>query len=175
MSRQLLFAALFCCVFSGSALSQTSKQSDLVRLCNRVVEIKELPIKGASGIDAAYDAIVAAGETIVPCLIDKIADTRLMRDPRCPPLSDQTTVGDVAYFVLTRITKLNFVELLPGNIQTKYKNDGAYAYHDYMAQKGARRQLQSKVRHWWRQKTTIRGDAKRSHRAAGLRFRAETA
>jgi hypothetical protein len=155
-SRQLLFAALFCCVFAGSALSQT-KQPYIVRLCNRVAEIKQLPMKGDPGIDAAYDAIVAAGETIVPCLIDKIADTKLMRDPRCPPFSDQTTVGDVAYFVLTRITKLDFVELLPGNIQTKYKNVGAYAYHDYMAQKGARRQLQSKVRKWWRQKqTTIR-------------------
>jgi hypothetical protein len=143
-------------VCTGSALSQTSKQSDIVRLCNRVAEIKELPMKGDPGVDAAYDAIVAAGETIVPCLIDKIADTRPMRDPRCPPFSDHTTVGDVAYFVLTRITKLNFIELLPGNIQTKYKNEGAYAYHDYMARKGARRQLQSKVRKWWAAKTTTR-------------------
>jgi hypothetical protein len=95
---------------------------------------------------------VAAGETIVPCLIDKIADTRPMRDPRCPPLSDQTTIGDVAYFVLIDITKLDFIELLPEKIQTKYKNEGAYAYHDYMARKGARRQLQLKVRKWWRQK-----------------------
>jgi len=152
MNRQLLYAALFCCLCTVSALAQTSKRSDLVRLCNRVAEIKELPMKGDRGIDAAYDAIVAAGETIVPCLIDKIADTRPMRDPRCPPLSDQTTIGDVAYFVLIDITKLDFIELLPEKIQTKYKNKGAYAYHDYIVRKGARRQLQLKVQKWWRQK-----------------------
>jgi len=152
MNRQLLYAALFCCLCTVSALAQTSKQSDIVRLCNRVAEIKELPMKGDRGIDAAYDAIVAAGETIVPCLIDKIADTRPMRDPRCPPLSDQTTIGDVAYFVLIDITKLDFIELLPEKIQTKYKNEGAYAYHDYIVRKGARRQLQLKVQKWWRQK-----------------------
>ena len=122
MNRQLLYAALFCCLCTVSALAQTSKRSDLVRLCNRVAEIKELPMKGDRGIDAAYDAIVAAGETIVPCLID--------------------------------ITKLDFIELLPEKIQTKYKNEGAYAYHDYMARKGARRQLQLKVQKWWRQKQT---------------------
>jgi len=152
MNRQLLYAALFCCLCTVSALAQTSKQADIVRLCNRVAEIKELPMKGDRGIDAAYDAIVAAGETIVPCLIDKIADTRPMRDPRCPPLSDQTTIGDVAYFVLIDITKLDFIELLPEKIQTKYKNKGAYAYHDYIVRKGARRQLQLKVQKWWRQK-----------------------
>ena len=138
MNKQLLFAALLCCLFTGSALAQTSKQADLVRLCNRVAEIKELPMKGDRGIDAAYDAIVAAGETVVPCLIDKITDTRPMRDPRCPPFSDHTTVGDVAYFVLSDITKLDFIGMLPEKIQTKYKNEGAYVYHDYVARKGAR-------------------------------------
>ena len=154
MTFQKIIICLFtlACVCTGSASAQTSKQADLVRLCNRVAEIKELPMKGDRGIDAAYDAIVAAGETIVPCLIDKIADTRRMRDPRCPPLSDQTTIGDVAYFVLIDITKLDFIELLPEKIQAKFKNEGAYAYHDYLARKGARRELQLKVRKWWLQK-----------------------
>ena len=59
--------------------------------------------------------------------------------------------GTADYFVLIDITKLGFIELLPEKIQTKFKNEGAYAYHDYMAQKGARRQLQLKLQNWWRQ------------------------
>jgi hypothetical protein len=151
MPRQVPLLALFLCLSAGSAFSQSSKQSDIVRLCKRVAEIKELPMKGYPGVDAAYDAIVGAGETVVPCLVEKITDTTPMRDPRCPPFSNRTTVGDVAYFVLTDITKLDFIELLPADIQRKYKTEGAYVYHDYIDRKGARGQLRSRVRQWWRQ------------------------
>ena len=108
-------------------------------------------MKGDPGVDAAYDSIIAAGEAIVPCLILKITDTTPMRDPRCL-FSERTTAGDIAYFVLIDITKLDFIELLPPEIQKQYKAQGAYAYHDYISRKGARRQLQSKVREWYRQK-----------------------
>jgi len=111
-------------------------------------------MKGTSGIDAAYDAIVGAGETVVPCLIQQVTNTTRMSDPRCPPLSDRITVGDVAYFLIADITKLDFIELLPPDVQRKYKTDGAYAYESYIRRKGARSQLQSRLLAWYRQKTS---------------------
>jgi hypothetical protein len=153
MAKQILLLILLLSLGACNAFSQAPNvlSADARRLCNRVAEIKDLPMKGDPGVDATYDALVAAGETVVPCLIEKIADTSRMRDPRCF-FSEKTTVGDVAFFVLTDITKLDFVELLPTDIQEKYKTQGAYAYHDYIRRKGARRQLQSKVREWYRRK-----------------------
>ncbi len=121
-------------------------------LCNRVAEIKALPHYDESGVDAAYDALAEAGEAVVPCLIEKITDTTIMPDPRCPGISTETKIGDVAYFVLVRITKIGFIELFPADVQEKYKTEGVYAYHDYIERKGKRKQLQSKLREWYRQK-----------------------
>ena len=152
MARQISLVALFICLCAATAFSQLQKPSNVARLCERIAEIKELPIKGDAGVDAAYDAIVGAGETVVPCLIRQVTNTRRMRDPRCPPFSDRTTVGDVSYFVLVDITKLDFVALLPPDVQRKYKTDGAYAYETYIRRRGARRQLQSRLLAWYRQK-----------------------
>lgn len=149
--RMLLLALFFCCC-AGNAFSRPQNVSDPARLCNRVAEIKDLPMKGDAGVDGAYDALIAGGEAVVPCLIQKITDTTPMRDPRCPRFSGRTTVGDVAYFVLVDLTKLDFVELLPVDIQRSYQTQGAYAYEDYIRRKGARRQLQARLRVWYRQR-----------------------
>lgn len=108
-------------------------------------------MKGEPGVDAAYDAIVGAGTTVVPCLIRQITNTQRMRDPRCPPFSNRTTIGDVSYFVLIDITNLDFIELLPPDVRRKFKTDGAYAYEAYISRKGARRQLQSRLLSWYQQ------------------------
>jgi hypothetical protein len=155
MARQISLVALFLWLCGGTAFAQSQKQPDVAQLCKRIAEIKELPMKGDSGVDAAYDAIVAAGETVVPCLIRQVTNTQRMRDPRCPRFSDRTTVGDVSYFVLVDITKLDFIELLPTDVQQKYKTDGAYAYEDYIHRKGARLQLQSRLLAWYRQKHSL--------------------
>jgi hypothetical protein len=152
MARQIPLAGFLICFCAGAALSQSHLQSDTARLCQRVAEIKELPIKGDPGRDAAYDAIVGAGESLLPCLIKQVTNLRRMRDPRCPPLSSQTTVGDVSYFVLVDITKLDFVEMLPPDVQRKYQTEGAYAYETYIRRKGSRRQLQSRLLAWYRKK-----------------------
>jgi hypothetical protein len=154
MTKRILFLTLSLCFCTGSAFSQASKSSDAIGLCKRVSEIKELPMKGDRGVDPAYEAIVGGGETVVPCLIKEITDTTPMRDPRCPSISNRTTVGDVAYFVLADLTKINFMALLPADVQSRYKTQGARVYHEYIRRKGARRQLQSKVREWYRRNKT---------------------
>ena len=151
MVRQISLLTCFLCLSAGSVFSQSRTPRQIARLCNRVAQIRGLPLKADFGGDAAYQAIVGAGETVVTCLIQKVTDTTPMHDPRCPPIA-RTTVGDVAYFVLTDITKLDFVELLPADVQKNYETYGAYAYHAYIRRKGARRQLQSRLLAWYRQK-----------------------
>lgn len=124
---------------------------DLEALSNRVSEIELLPYEKQSGIDEAYDALIEGGEPVVPYLIDKITDTTIMPDPRGTHVTDQTTVGDVAYFVLIDITNLDFNEMLPDKVKQKSKTEGVYAYHEYIEKKGSRKQLQSKLREWYRQ------------------------
>lgn len=124
----------------------------ITALCNRVSEIKELPHYDESGVDEVFDELFKAGEAVVPCLIEKIADTKIMPDPRCPHITDETRVGDVAYFVLVSITKIKFDDFFPYEIKEKYKTEGVYAYHEYIERKGSRKQLQSNLREWFRQK-----------------------
>lgn len=152
-SIKLLFVFLIFC--SVNAFSQTKKitQAEANALCNRVSEIKELPYDYTEkGVDVVYDLLFDAGESVVPCLIEKIADTTIMDDPRCPRISRETKVGDVAFFVLVRITEIKFIEFFPVKVQEKYKTEGVYAYHDYIERKGKRKDLQSKLRNWYQQK-----------------------
>ncbi len=155
MAKLILMLVLFFCAGHCNVYSQSGNLSsaDARRICNRIAEIKTLPMKGEPGIDAAYDAIVGAGAAVVPCLIQNITNVTPVRDPRCL-FSEKTTVGDIAYFVLVDITKLEFAELLPLAVQKKIQSNGVYAYHDYVRRKGARSQLQFKVREWYRRKHT---------------------
>ncbi|MBK8812467.1 MAG: hypothetical protein IPN69_17295 [Acidobacteria bacterium] len=147
----ILFFGL--CAVNTFSQSQNLSFRDAKALCNRVSEIKEFPRGwGEKGVDPAWDALVDAGEAVVPCLIDKITDTTVMPDPRCPRFTDELKVGDTAYFILVNILKIGFVELLPIDVQEKYKSEGAYAYHEYVERKGKRKELQSKLREWYRKK-----------------------
>lgn len=151
MARSTIFLALLFGLFAGNAFSQSQTVSvpEAQALCDRIAEIKELTDKVESGADAVYDEIVNAGEAVIPCLIEKVTDTTIMRDPRCPTISTATKVGDIAYFVLAIITKMSFTEFLPPDVREKYKTKGVYAYHDYIEQNGKRKELQSKLREWY--------------------------
>lgn len=151
-SITLLIFIFGLCVANAFSQSQTVSLREAQALCDRIAEIKELTDKVESGVDAVYDEIVRAGEAVIPCLIEKITDTKTMRDPRCPTISGATKIGDVAYFVLVMITKIGFIELFPADVQEKYKTTGVYAYHDYIEQKGKRKESQSKLREWYQKR-----------------------
>ena len=137
---------------SNSASQEQSASSPLnaQALCNRVSEIKMLPVKGEQGIDLTYDSLIAAGDSVVPCLIDKVIDTTPMADPRGTHKVD-TRVGDVAYFVLVDSTKIDFIAPLPPEIQKAYKHDeGVYAYHRFVEKPENRLKLQQNLRDWYK-------------------------
>jgi hypothetical protein len=123
-------------------------------LCNRISEIKALPVKDEITDDPSYNALVEAGEAVLPCLIEKITDTTEMPDPRQVPKSPDvvTRVGDVAYFVLIRIVKVNLVEFLPSDVQQEYKEEGMYAYFKFVERQESRQRLQDELREWYRKK-----------------------
>lgn len=151
------FRSIFCLVIlcAGVSYSQTTKSGlpNSSELCQRLAQIKEFPHSNdTTDLDPAYEALYRAGEVVVPCLIDKISDVTVVTDPRCPRIFQETKVGDLAYFLLVRITNIKFDEMLPVSIQKKYRVEGVYAYHDFIERKGARQRLQSKLRDWYRQR-----------------------
>lgn len=149
-SYLLLFLLIFVCAFN--AFAQKTENA----LCERVSEIKSLPQYNEKGVDAVYDALAEAGERVVPCLIEKVADKTIMTDPRCPHITDKTRVGDTAYFVLVTILDIKFEQFLPSDVQEKFKTEGVYAYHDYIDKKKNRATLQTKLREWYLKKQSAK-------------------
>ena len=119
--------------------------------CNRISEIKTLPFYDEEVDDPAYNALIAAGEKVIPCLIEKVNDTTPMPDPRQAPKVD-TVIGDVAFFVLLNTTKVDLMKLLPPEVQKKFDEEGVYAYFRYTENKNNRKKLQEKLYEWYRDK-----------------------
>lgn len=116
-------------------------------LCDRLREIKTRPMKDEPVDDPAYKAIKAAGEAVVPCLIEKVTDTTRMLNPVSEP-HPEITVGDLAYFLILEITGLDFLELLPQKVKVEYKAEGAPAYYRYVAVTSHRIALQQRLKAW---------------------------
>lgn len=148
MKRNLKASCL--ALFIAVALQQANAQN----LCDRVSEIRVMPFKDERVNDAAYNALIEDGESALPCLIAKVTDTREMRDPRQAPgyAGVETRVGDVAYFMLVRIAKFDFIGMFPAKVQERYKTEGVYAYFEFVQKKRNRAWLQRKLNEWYRSK-----------------------
>lgn len=126
--------------------------SELKLTCEQVRQIKTFPFKGEEGVDASYDSLIKAGDSLIPCLIDKITDTTPIPDPRQAPKFPDVKVGDVAYFVLVDIAKIDFIEFFPANVREAYKQEGVYAYFRFVEKQANRKKLQDNLRAWYREK-----------------------
>ena len=146
-----------CAGCTSSALNSVPQKTlasadDADLLCARVAEIKSMPFKDERVDDAAYHALINVGEDVLPCLIEKVADATPMKDPRGIPGPTDTRVGDVAFFVLIDIAKLDFDSMMPPEVKIRLKEEGVYAYHKFVSQEGNRKRFQSSLREWYRQK-----------------------
>ena len=144
-----------CAGCTSSALNSTPQKTlasadDPDLLCARVAEIKSMPFKDERVDDAAYNALINADEDVLPCLIEKVADATPMKDPRGIPGPTDTRVGDVAFFVLIDIAKLDFESMMPAEVKSKLKEEGVYAYHKFVNEEGNRKRFQSSLREWYR-------------------------
>ena len=119
-------------------------------LCDRVPQIKILPFKGEQGKDATYDSLMVAGDAVIPCLIDRVTDVTPMQDPRESLKFEDTRVGDIAYFVLTDITGMDFTAPLPTRVKREYKDEGVYAYFRFVEKLENRQKIQNALRAWFK-------------------------
>lgn len=146
------FVFVILTAMSTFAYSQNRATSNkkIASLCLSVKQIKELPHdRNEKGVDKTYDKLREAGVSVAPCLIDNIMNTKIMPDPRCPGISNATTIGDVSYFVLVDILNHLVEDFLPSYVQEAFKTNGVYAYHEYIDRPGARDELQRKLRNWF--------------------------
>ncbi|HEU4433565.1 MAG TPA: hypothetical protein VFR51_09225 [Pyrinomonadaceae bacterium] len=120
--------------------SPSPSPQDVASLCDSIKDIEELPFKDDRPVaDPAYNALAAVGEDAIPCLIRKITDETVMKDPRQAPKVGNLAVGDTAFFVLTRVAKIDqagFVELLPPEVRKAYEGgEGINGYFRYNRRK----------------------------------------
>lgn len=136
-----------------ATISERSREAEA--LCSRIKEIKRLPFRN-EGPAANYDYFgeVYAGlrklaGKAAPCLIERIADTARMPDPRQAPTVASVAVGDVAFWILADITDLPYDEMFPSELRERFRSEGVYAYFDWVKKKKNRRLLQKNVRSWY--------------------------
>jgi hypothetical protein len=140
---------------SGHAEARISKKappqgkSDEEAVCKRLSEVKELPFKDESVNDEAYNDILGRGRAAIPCLIGEITNTTRMKDPRSAPIYLDFRVGDLAFFLLVRITNIPFEEMLPNSVKSRIKDEGVYAYFDHVKRTTNRKALQARWKAWW--------------------------
>lgn len=146
----LIFVAFIIFGFQTFCFAQIENSKNL---CANISKIKILPRHDEKIEDEAYNDLLEIGKKAIPCLIERITDTTKMEDPRCPKITNDFVVGDMAYFVLYRIAKFGFVEMLPPDVRESYKTKGVYAYHIFVDQKGNRKFLQKTLKKWYSQRT----------------------
>jgi hypothetical protein len=132
------------------------KPEDLALLCERIKEIKMLPLKDEPVDDPVFNALRAAGDDVVPCLIRKITDETEMPDPSQAPKVGAVSVGDVAFFLFGHLNKASFEEhfaLLPPEVQRAYKSDeGVYGYFRTINRHNNRQKFQAALTKWYEKK-----------------------
>jgi hypothetical protein len=117
--------------------------------CDRLAEIKTMPLKGESVEDEVYNGLMKMSDSAVPCLIDQLTNAKKTPDPRKTPIYSETTLGDVALFVLLDITKVPVEDVFPKAIMTKWEDQGIYAYFAFVESKGNRRIIQHNFKSWY--------------------------
>jgi hypothetical protein len=117
-------------------------------LCERVKEIRILPMKGEPVQDDAYNVLKANRHAVLPCLVEKLTDTTQVPDPRKAPKYAKVTVGDVALFLIVEFGDVELTQFLPDSVKGQFDAQGIYAYFDYVADVEHRKTIQKEAREW---------------------------
>jgi hypothetical protein len=72
-----------------------------------------------------------------------------MKDPRSAPTYLDFRIGDLAFFLLVRITEIPFEEMLPNSVKSRIKDEGVYAYFEHVKRTDNRKALQARWKAWW--------------------------
>ena len=107
-----------------------------------------MPFQNEHVDDEVYNQVVAKGQAIVPCLVEQLTNGTKMADPRSEPTVADFRVGDLAFFLLLRITNVPFEQMLPNSVKDKLKEEGVYAYFKYSEDPANRAALQRRWKAW---------------------------
>jgi hypothetical protein len=131
-------------VFAASTIQANVCDEHLLR-------INYIPFEGESGVDAHYDALMAARRSAVPCLIANVTNTRRVHNPRPIPAGAPTMVGDVAVYLLGEVSGLEPIKLLPRKYRDLYGEMGVVVMDKYLHDRRSNpRTLQRRLWHWYR-------------------------
>jgi len=120
-------------------------------LCDHLADLKHMAWNGQgySG-DAVYDGLKRNAYYAIPCLTDKITDTRPAENPTGAPFWAGLTyrVGDKAVLMLTDINNMYWPKgMLPKKYELMFKDEGMFSYYFYVDEvPNARKDVQR----WWR-------------------------
>ena len=150
MKKIFIVITVLFCVFTGTAYCDDgddyNRRIGEKLFCNKLEEIKIIPIKKEPVNDPIYNGLRVMGQLAIPCLIDKITDVSTMKDPRSVPGSGIAYVGDVAFYILLDITNKKYTDFLPEPYKAKSKEQGIYAYYEYVENIKNRYELQRKLK-----------------------------
>jgi len=147
----LLFALVVLCgSLSLSARSQEAATSgpEASHLCKRLSSVRHMPFQNEHVDDQVYNEIMAKGSAMTPCLVKQLTNRTKIRDPRSEPTVADFRVGDLAFFLLLRITGVPFEQMLPEAVKAKVKEEGVYAYFRYTDVPANRAALQQRWKAW---------------------------
>ncbi|HEX6126725.1 MAG TPA: hypothetical protein VFZ23_15240 [Pyrinomonadaceae bacterium] len=122
-------------------------------LCDRLISIDTMPTHDPTITDPIYESLIAKGDDAIPCLVEKISDTRPMPDPRYSvPHWQHYKVGDTAVLTLLDIVSRDdsewenlMIESLSPKYAEEWRTNGIYAYFNYVSEVKNRKELQR----WW--------------------------
>lgn len=116
--------------------------------------------------DDVYDALLRLGPYSLPCLTERMLETRWMPDPRTEPLLGAPVVGDVAYMIL--IDK-GVEDVLPALAHMKEPRMDDYIIWPSVGDH--RQRLQNAVRAWLTKHPGCCGDAPVIRKTSQANFR----
>ena len=118
-------------------------------VCDQLSEVHVIPFNSEKVEDAAYNALIAAGETAIPCLVENLVNTTPMPDPRkAPGLRATYVVADLAGSLLCEITGRPFEDQLPAELRASFDVRGVLVYFEYVEKPENRISLQADWRKW---------------------------
>ncbi|TVZ39055.1 hypothetical protein P886_3442 [Alteromonadaceae bacterium 2753L.S.0a.02] len=130
-------------VFIFVAVSCSSYAKDL---CVDLKAIRTIPLKNEKVDDTPYYEILRSGNDALPCLIENVTNIERTPDPRKAPKVDNFVIGDLAYFMIVRITGMEFTMPFPKEVKLEYEELGVYAYFKYVQDTNNRKQLYERLK-----------------------------
>ena len=120
-------------------------------LCERIIQLQNVPIKKSVSNDDIYNGIIAMDKDMIPCLVNKITDTRTMENPfEAPFHGNKTLVGDVALDLLVQIVEINrrqYDSIFSPEISSKMKAVDNAIYIEFMQSSPEKRiELQKNIK-----------------------------